>query len=42
LYHFLLAFQWHQFHLNPILEQKVMIKILRRVQNLPRNRKLLS
>jgi hypothetical protein len=29
---FFLAFQRHQFHLNPILEQRVMIKTLRRVQ----------
>jgi hypothetical protein len=35
LYNFLLAFQRHQFCLIPMLEQKVMIKILRRVQNPP-------
>jgi hypothetical protein len=32
LYDFFLAFQRHQFHLNPILKQRVMIKTLRRVQ----------
>jgi hypothetical protein len=32
LYNFFLAFQQHQFCLNPILEQRVMIKTLRRVQ----------
>jgi hypothetical protein len=31
LFHFLLAFQRHQFHCNPISEPKVMIKTLRHV-----------
>jgi hypothetical protein len=29
LFHFLLAFQRHQFHCNPRLEHKVMIKKLK-------------
>jgi hypothetical protein len=32
LYYSFLAFQRHQFRLNPILEQRVMIKTLRRMQ----------
>jgi hypothetical protein len=32
LYIFLLAFQWHQFHPNPIFEQKVMIETIEDVR----------
>jgi len=33
LFHFLLAFQLHQFHCNPISDHKVMIQTVRHVQN---------
>jgi hypothetical protein len=33
LFHFVLVFQRHQFHYNPISEKNVMIKTLIHVQN---------
>jgi len=35
LYHFLVAVQRHQFRVNPLFEQRVTKKIMRRVHKLP-------